>query len=114
MGLETFGFTVSMEDETITLDGALDIRILLREVLEDDTVSDTLFSLLEMTAPAGTVLAEQFNGSTMVTSGGPLSYSLTTQDDNGNQVVDQLTVNAGQCAEEVGIEDSDVELVSCF
>lgn len=110
MGLDTFGFTVGMEDGDITLTGGLNLSILLREVLEDNTVSDTLFGLLEMTAPAGTQLAEQFNGSLMVAAGGPLNYSLTTQDENGNQTVDQVTVSSGQCADDV---DGSQQLVSC-
>jgi hypothetical protein len=46
----------------------------------------------------------------MVAAGGPLSYSLTTQDENGNQTVDQVTVNSGQCADDV---DGSQQLVSC-
>ncbi len=113
LGLDTFGFTVSMDDGDITLTGGLNLSLMINELLEDNTVSDTLFSLLEMTAPAGTQLSEQFNGSLMVTSGGPFNYSLTTQDDNGNPVVNQVTVNSGQCADEDDADSDDLQLVSC-
>lgn len=66
--------------------------------------------MLEMTAPAGTQLSEQFNGALMVASGGPLNYTLTSQDDSGNPVVNQVTINAGQCADEVS---GDQQVVSC-
>jgi len=113
LGLDTFGFTVSTQDGTdgdIMLTGGLNLSLMLNEVLEDNTVSSTLFSLLEITAPAGTQLSEQFNGSLMVASGGPLDYSLTTQDDNGNPVVNQVTINTGQCADD---STDDLQLVSC-
>lgn len=113
LGLDTLGFSVQMEDGVITLDGALNLSVLIREIFEDNTVSDTLFSMLEMTAPAGTQIADQFNDSLMVSSGGPFNYSLTTQDENGNPLIDQLTVNAGQCADDVGESDSDLQIVSC-
>ena len=118
IGLDTFGFTVGFDETTdeqvITLNGQLNLRSLVREVLEDDTVSDTLFELLEITAPSGTQLRDQLNGSQMVLSGGPLNYSLTTQDENGSQVVDTVTVSAGQCADDVGIlDESDYEIVAC-
>lgn len=113
MGLDTFGFSVSGSGENITLDGALNLSLMIKEVFDDNTVSDTLFALLEMTAPAGTQLSEQLNGSLMVASGGPLSYSLTSPDDNDVLTVDQLTVNAGQCADDVGVSDADQEIVSC-
>lgn len=112
LGLDTFGFNVSMENGDITLTGGLNLRFLVNQVFEDNTVSNTLFSLLEMTAPAGTQLSEQFNGSLMVASGGPLNYSLTTQDENGNPVINQVTVNAGQCADEDGFS-GDQQLVNC-
>jgi hypothetical protein len=112
MGLDTFGFTVSATDGSITLDGALDFSLLVRQVLEDDTVSDTLFELLELTAPAGTQFKDEF-GVLLVDGGGPVQYSLTSQDDTGITVVDQLTVFAGQCADDVGDFESDVELVDC-
>jgi hypothetical protein len=112
MGLDTFGFTVSATDGSITLDGALDFSLLVRQVLEDDTVSDTLFELLELTAPAGTQFRDEF-GVLLVDGGGPVQYSLTSQDDTGITVVDQLTVFAGQCADDVGDFESDVELVDC-
>ena len=112
LGLDTFGFTVSADDEDITLTGALNLSLIVREVFEDNAVSDTLFTMLEMTAPAGTQLSEQFNGSTMVASGGPLSYTLTTQDDNGNPMVNQVTVNSGQCVDDSSLSD-ELQLVSC-
>lgn len=108
MQLDTFGFTVTEEDGQITLDGALNLSVLLREVLEDNTVSDTLFTLLEMTAPAGTQIVERFNGATSVIAGGPLTYTLTSQDDNGNQQIDQLVLNAGECG-----DDDELVLVNC-
>ncbi len=117
LGLETFGFILSANDTTgesvITLDGQMNLRFLVRQIVGDNTVSDTLFDLLEMTAPAGTQIGDQLNGSIGILSGGPLSYSLTTQDENGNQVVDQLTVDAGQCADDIGSFNSDYEIVAC-
>ena len=110
LGLDTFGFTVSMVNGDITLTGGLDLSLVVREIFEDNTVSDTLFTMLEMTAPAGTQLSEQFNGALMVASGGPLNYTLTSQDDSGNPVVNQVTINAGQCADEVS---GDQQVVSC-
>ena len=103
---------MSFENGDIVLTGGLDLRLLINEVFEDNTVSNTLFTLLEMTAPAGTQLTQQDNGSLMVASGGPLFYGLSTQDDNGNPVVNQVTVNAGQCADEDGFT-GDQQLVSC-
>lgn len=113
LGLDTFGFTVAEAGDDITLTGALNLSLLIKDVFEDNTVSDTLFSLLEMTAPSGTQLSERFNGSLMVASGGPLNYSLTTQDENGNPLVNQVTVNSGQCADDSEDSDGQQQLVSC-
>ena len=110
LGLDTFGFTASMDSEDITLTGGLNLSLVIREIFEDNTVSDTLFTMLEMTAPTGTRVVEQLNGSLMVASGGPLNYSLTTQDEDGNPVVNQVTVDAGQCADNPSGEQ---QLVSC-
>lgn len=112
LGLDTFGFTVSDSDEAYTLSGGLNLRLLVRNILDDNTVSDTLFSLLEITAPAGTALSEQFNDSLMVASGGPLNYSLTTQDENGEQIINQVTVSAGQCADDTDDTD-ELQIVNC-
>ncbi len=112
LGLDTFGFRVSELGDEITFDGALNLRVLMNEVLEDNTVSDTLFSLLEITAPAGTRISEQFNGSLMVASGGPLSYSLTTTDEDGSST-NQIVVDAGQCADDVADFDTEYQLVNC-
>ena len=110
LGLDTFGFTASMDSEDITLTGGLNLSLVIRQIFEDNTVSDTLFTMLEMTAPAGTRVVEQLNGSLMVASGGPLNYSLTTQDEDGNPAVNQVTVEVGQCADNPSGEQ---QLVSC-
>ncbi len=112
LGLDTFGFTVANDSGAVTLDGQLNLSLLIREVFGENMVSDTMFSLLEMSAPSGTQVTDS-DGPLMVSSVGPLNYSLTTQDDNGNQIVDQVTVNAGQCAEDVGEFADDIEIVSC-
>ena len=112
LGLDTFGFTASVNSGVVTLDGQLNLSLLIREILNDNSVSDTMFSLLELTAPAGTQISGGFDGSLLV-SGGPLGYSLTTQDFNGNTIVDQVTVSDGQCADNVGEFEDDYEIVSC-
>ncbi len=116
-GLDTFGFNIASDDTgeepVITLTGELNLSALVRGITDDGEISDTLFGLLEITAPAGTQIADQLNGSLGVLSGGPVGYSLTTQDESGNQVIDQLTVNAGQCADDIGDFDSDYEVVAC-
>lgn len=112
LGLDTFGFTVSEAGDKITFDGALNLSLLMNEILEDNTVSDTLFSLLEITAPAGTKISEQINGSLMVASGGPLSYSFTSTDEDGSNT-NQVVVDAGQCADDVADFDTEYQLVNC-
>ena len=79
--------------------------------MDDNTVSDTLFAMLEMSAPAGTQIIEQFNGSTLVNAGGPFVYTETTTDDFGNPSVNQVVIDAGQCADQTF--DSDFGIVSC-
>jgi len=115
LGLDTFGFTLAADDttdeEVITLTGGLNLSLIVNEILGDNTVSDTLFTMLEMTAPAGTQIIEQFNGSTLINTGGPFVYTETTTDDFGNPTVNQVVIEAGQCADQTF--DSELGIVDC-
>ncbi|OED44561.1 hypothetical protein AB833_01420 [Chromatiales bacterium (ex Bugula neritina AB1)] len=106
VGLDAFGFTVTEQGGEFVLDGDLDLRLVLNEILDNDTVVDSMSSLLELTVPAGTVLRKQANGAIEVAGGGPVNYSLTTADG-----VNQLVLDVGECGDN-GADDQ-LQRVNC-
>jgi hypothetical protein len=116
MTMETFGFSVSEENGSILIDGNLDISMFVKSQFgEGDSQGNfteyTMTRLLELQAPTGTEIAQALNGALRVDRGGPLSYSLTSTTDDETPIVNSITVEAGQCAEDIG--EDEYQLVTC-
>jgi len=77
-------------------------------------IGDDSTMRISASAPAGTVLTEQLNGSTKVSRGGPVNYQHSYVDgDNGIESFEQaVTYTTGQCFDE-SQENDGFELVSC-
>ncbi len=116
MTMETLGFSVTEESGSILIDGNLDISLFMQSQFgEGDSNGNftefTVNRLLSLQAPDGTSISSTLNDALRVDSGGPLSYSLTTTTDDEAPVVSSITVEAGQCAEEV--DSDEYQLIAC-
>lgn len=110
LGLDTFGASLDTDTNIITLTTALGLRFVvdnLAGVLDDLPPQYRL--LLTANAPAGTGFQDQPNGSTMVTTGGPLVTSATTTDNTQSAQV-ETTVQQGECFGE--LDDNDDQVTS--
>jgi len=95
--LASFGITVDSDTGMINLDGALNASLMLDNMaglLEDQARGFTASA--SVSAPAGTSFLQQDNGSTLLSTGGPLSATLIGGDGitSGQS---EVSINAGDC-----------------
>lgn len=110
-GLDTFGASLDNDTGILTLTSALGLRYVV------DNLAGTIEGLPEQyrlsisaSAPAGTGFQAQDNGSTKVTSGGPLTAtSVSVSNDSTQSSQQETTVQAGECFDDVEDEDTPVE-----
>ena len=97
LSLDTFGITFDDDSGMVTLDGALGAALTLNNMMGlVDTLGTEATVSFGIEAPAGTTLLEQFNGSTQVGAGGPLTLTAVGTD-NSQSVQQTVTVNQGEC-----------------
>lgn len=95
--LARFGITIDNDTGTINLDGPLNASFMLDNIAQilEDQASDFTASAM-ISAPANTVLVPQENGSTLVSSGGPVSATVIGGDGTSSGQAD-VSVGAGEC-----------------
>lgn len=95
--LARFGITIDNDTGTINLDGPLNASFMLDNIAQilEDQASDFTASAM-ISAPANTVLVPQENGSTLVSSGGPLSATVIGGDGTSSGQAD-VSIGAGEC-----------------
>lgn len=104
--LANFGVSIDEQSDTITLDGALNASLMLNNLagLLEDQAAD--FSVdASVSAPGATVFTPQENGSTQVTSGGPLNSTLIGGDGTSSGQ-SEVMINAGECVDTSSDDDS--------
>ena len=103
--LASFGVSIDQQTGSINLDGALNARLMLNNLagLFDDQAAD--FTLdANVSAPANTQFIEQNNGSTQISSGGPLSATLIGGDSSAS-AQSEVMINTGECFDSGDSED---------
>lgn len=104
IALETFGFTVSEQEETVTLTGNLYADVLLDNTLGTVLEETSLISaLLQVAAPTGTIFGLSETGPIKLLQGGPFTVWLEETYNDGT-IQNSLEVQAGDC---FGGADSD-------
>ncbi len=106
IALESFGFTVSEQEETVTLTGNLYADVLLDNTLGNLMEESALLSgLLQIAAPSGTVFGLSETGPVKLLQGGPFTVLLEETYNDGS-VQNSLEVLAGDCFGSVNSSDS--------
>jgi hypothetical protein len=105
-GLDTFGASLDNDTGILTLSSALGLQYVV------DNLANTLQGLPDQyrlefsaSAPAGTGFQAQDNGSTRVTSGGPFTATSVSSDSTQSSQ-DEITVQAGECFDDVDDEQT--------
>jgi len=111
--LDTFGFTVNQNSNSITLNGDLNYSAAINNVLGfiDPSQSHNNAASYTVTAASDTKFTEVVDGLLRVVSGGPLtvSYDIT---EGVNSATGTVNVQQGQCIGE-NRSDAPVDLVNC-
>lgn len=112
LSLANFGVTVDRETGMVTLDGALNASFMLNNMmglLEDR--SRNLTASATVSAPASTSFVEQSNGSTLLSTGGPLTATIIASDELSN-TQSEIMINAGDCFSSTAESDNAISAVS--
>jgi len=107
LALETFGMTIDTETETITVDSAAGIDLMIDNLngLLDDRALDYVATFVAR-APAGTRLQNRREGVTEISAGGPLTASLVEADGAGG-TQREISATVGSCLSGGLVDDDD-------
>lgn len=109
MTLENFGFKVTDESEDITIDGNLDLSLMLDNMGGFFEAEDGFANaIVKIMAPTGTAFSRAGNGALMIGGTGPFSVSLGATNSEGESEDVAVTVNAGECLEEFSADAEDM------
>jgi len=108
--LDAFGFRVTegtdMEPGELTIDGNLNLSVVLNQFAENKYVDGLVAVALDMMAPNGTSISRAGNGTTQIGGAGPFTITLGQTPDMGNPTVETVVVDSGECYADLFDDDS--------
>lgn len=108
MTLQSFGFNVSEQSEQLVIDGNMNLSLMLSSIEGFSLMEQGLANLaLNIMAPDGTALARAGNGALQIGGTGPFSLSLGTTNTEGQFEQTAVTINAGECIDEITGDEID-------
>jgi len=107
--LQSFGFSVSEQSDEITIDGDMDLSLLIDQMggfgLEYSDITNIVLGLM---APSGTAFSRAGNGALKIGGAGPFSVTIGATRTQGDREESVVTVNSGECIFDLVSEEGEM------